>query len=1058
MIRKRNIYERRIASVRLLRAFFSWVLAVGCFALAPGSISDLQSVSATEPLSISSLASGSSANHTCALLNDATVRCWGYNSDGQLGLEDTASRGDDPNEMGFFLPPVDVGQGTVSKVVVNAANSCVLTTGGLIRCWGSNTFGQLGIGDTFNRGDNEGEMGEQLASIDLGTGRTAVDLALGAYHACAILDNNEVKCWGGNYNGSLGRGGAGHIGDQPNEMGDNLPAVDLGTAKEVRQLALGFRHSCVLFFDGTVKCWGDITHGQLGLEESQNHRGDEAGEMGANLPYVDFGTGLPAVQIVAGSEHTCIRSSEETLSRVKCWGQNRWGALGTGDTYSYGYWTNSMGGNLPTVGPATGMISAGRIQTCLLSGGALACKGGGWLSDGSPSYPNVYSETKSGSFRSVAQGYGHVCGLKTSGDLVCWGFNRFGELGIGNTTFVGENPYTIHLFDETPPTVLSGGGSGAFSINSYAGGDGRYVAGENIDVVVTFSEPVVITGTPILGVTVGSVIRSFSYFDQPSSTQIRFRYTVVAGDEDDDGIQIGANALTASGTNSIRDLAGNDADLSHFAQSISSNHKVDAVVASAVWSESPSHRNQQTVPFFIRFSEGLVGIDSSDFSTSGTARGCVVQVDFLDLMRRVTVTCASDGTVRVELRENAGGDNAGNLAPATNVLSEEVVIDTVVPVVSWKGAETPVASRTVELELQVSEEVLGLSIDDISNVGTARGCQFSMAGESFLWKVSVTCESDGTVIAQFAKDGVADLANNNAPVEQMRSNAIQIDTTPTPPRGDAGVSIDSGASFTRTQTVSLSIIWPKGATEMKISNDGGFAEARAIRKPVSSTTDWDLDTSISNLHTKIVYVRFIGDDIDRTKTYSDDIVYDPVAPKVSSSRLLVKGMKFQLEIDASDDVTGLSEVTMRYGDRELKRPHAPALEVESSELELPMGGAPVEVQLSDRAGNLTPWFTVQPVSSGQAVFSGSDSSAKSPYAGSISRRQETSSTKIARLASLKASRGSRIVLRVSRASRGVCAVRDGSLVAARIGTCAVSVTVISKSGKRTSRTVSLRVR
>lgn len=75
-----------------------------------------------------------------------------------------------------------------------------------MKCWGNNGLAQLGIGDTQNRGDGSGEMGGNLPAVDLGTGRTAVAIAAGQVHTCAVLDNGAVRCWGRNGLGRLGFG------------------------------------------------------------------------------------------------------------------------------------------------------------------------------------------------------------------------------------------------------------------------------------------------------------------------------------------------------------------------------------------------------------------------------------------------------------------------------------------------------------------------------------------------------------------------------------------------------------------------------------------------------------------------------------------------------------------------------------------------------------------------------------------------------------------------------------------------------------------------------------
>ena len=96
---------------------------------------------------------------------------------------------------------------------------------GKVKCWGANNSGQLGLGDALNRGDNTGEMGNVLPYVNLGSGRTAKAIAAGTEFTCAILDNSTVKCWGFNQYGQLGLGDTSKRGDQPGEMGNNLVPV-----------------------------------------------------------------------------------------------------------------------------------------------------------------------------------------------------------------------------------------------------------------------------------------------------------------------------------------------------------------------------------------------------------------------------------------------------------------------------------------------------------------------------------------------------------------------------------------------------------------------------------------------------------------------------------------------------------------------------------------------------------------------------------------------------------------------------------------------------------------
>jgi uncharacterized repeat protein (TIGR01451 family) len=284
--------------------------------------------------------------HTCAILDNATVKCWGPNSAGALGYGDTNNRGDGPNHMGANLPTVDLGPGrTATAITAGYRHTCAILDTGRVKCWGDGSNGRLGYGDTADRGDGPNEMGANLPTVDLGPGRTATAITAAEEHTCAILDNATVKCWGGGSSGRLGSGDTADRGDGPNEMGANLPTVDLGPGRTATAITAGSFYNCALLDSGTVKCWGSGSNGRLGYGDTDN-RGDGPNEMGANLPTVDLGPGRTAIAIAAGGSRSCAVLDNAT---VKCWGQGAFGQLGYGDTNNRGDGPNEMGANLPAV-------------------------------------------------------------------------------------------------------------------------------------------------------------------------------------------------------------------------------------------------------------------------------------------------------------------------------------------------------------------------------------------------------------------------------------------------------------------------------------------------------------------------------------------------------------------------------------------------------------------------------------------------------------------------------------------------------------------------------------
>lgn len=284
--------------------------------------------------------------HTCARLDDDSVKCWGDNGTGQLGLGDIETRGNQPGEMGDLLPTVDLGTGrTAYELSASLFHTCARLDNGSVKCWGVGGFGQLGLGDITIRGNEPGEMGDALPTVDLGTGRTALDIETNSEHTCARLDNNSLKCWGYNNTGQLGLGDNNNRGDNPGEMGDALPAVALGSGRTVQSMALGFWHTCARLDNNSLKCWGYPFFGQLGLEDNLV-RGNAPGQMGDNLPFVNLGTGRTVEEIVSKYNDTCARLDDAS---VKCWGSNYSGQSGLGDLDSRGNQAGEMGDNLPVV-------------------------------------------------------------------------------------------------------------------------------------------------------------------------------------------------------------------------------------------------------------------------------------------------------------------------------------------------------------------------------------------------------------------------------------------------------------------------------------------------------------------------------------------------------------------------------------------------------------------------------------------------------------------------------------------------------------------------------------
>mmetsp|Transcript_31872 Transcript_31872/g.49825 ORF Transcript_31872/g.49825 Transcript_31872/m.49825 type:complete len:382 (-) Transcript_31872:1946-3091(-) len=303
------------------------------------------------------------SHHCCFLdrLCDMPVlKCWGRNAAGQLGTGDTLNRGQSSDEMDSALAPIDLGAGVQPEQISSGSDhTCVLTDEGKVKCFGSNVAGQLGYGDFVNRGQGADQMADLLPFLDLGAGRRAQSVSSGFYHSCALLQDASVVCWGYNQYGQLLKG------DTSNgmQMGDSLTPLAIG--KNVSKVSAGGYHTCVLLTDGQVLCWGNNNAGQLGLGDTINRGSNASDPQASALKPVDLG-GQQAVDIASGGYHTCAILWDGSL---KCWGRCDVGQCGQSSTNNIGDEAGELGSALDPVNlgglKAVG-ISLGLVHTCVL--------------------------------------------------------------------------------------------------------------------------------------------------------------------------------------------------------------------------------------------------------------------------------------------------------------------------------------------------------------------------------------------------------------------------------------------------------------------------------------------------------------------------------------------------------------------------------------------------------------------------------------------------------------------------------------------------------------------
>jgi alpha-tubulin suppressor-like RCC1 family protein/Tol biopolymer transport system component len=355
--------------------------------------------------------------HTCALNGAGGLQCWGLNTSGQLGLDTTTRR---------LVPTPVVGLSTgTTAIAAGGTHSCAITTGGGVKCWGSNN--QDSIGDGSNR--------VRLTPVDvtgLSSGVRALDA--GTDHGCVIDAQRRVLCWGANYDGRLGNG---------TTLNSGVPVEVQGLGRPALAIAVGNSHACALLEGGGVKCWGTNAFGQLGDDSTQDRLGA--------VDVATLGTGVRS--IAAGYNFSCAVTEAEALL---CWGENTSGQLGDGSTTHRDVPT-------PVVGLAGGVrsVAAGDQHACAVVGAQVKCWGfnffGLVLGDGSsvdrsvpgdvPAFPQGVERIALGAYAS--------CAIDGRGALHCWGVNP-----VGDNTELGR----------PAPTPVAGVDAGATDVDIGFGG------------------------------------------------------------------------------------------------------------------------------------------------------------------------------------------------------------------------------------------------------------------------------------------------------------------------------------------------------------------------------------------------------------------------------------------------------------------------------------------------------------------------------------------------------------------------------------------------------------
>ena len=322
------------------------------------------------------------------------------------------------------------------SVAVGSAHACVLMSDEAIKCWGSNGHGQLGR-DLPPASSDADHLPEPEATVAVDT---PIALVASWLQTCALHAGGKASCWGANDKGQLGNGKNALVYGL-DQLAAELAPDAVQDTKGMKAFAMGQGHGCVVSNDKFVRCWGGNEFGQLGNNKLLDRRAPDSVKMAPG-----------AVDVAAGAAHSCAAMG---AGAAHCWGKGADGRLGNGaDTDS------------PAPKEVKGLadaekLVAGRAHTCALrAGGKVSCWGAGGkgqLGDGNGKSSNVPVEVSglSGVTLLVA-GSDHTCAL--SGEILqCWGSNDSGQLGASGGS--GSSKPTAVAGISAVKTAAAGGGT-----------------------------------------------------------------------------------------------------------------------------------------------------------------------------------------------------------------------------------------------------------------------------------------------------------------------------------------------------------------------------------------------------------------------------------------------------------------------------------------------------------------------------------------------------------------------------------------------------------------------
>jgi len=356
------------------------------------SNSAIDTAASDEPVKTTFTSVSSGDHFSCGLTDKGIVYCWGANERSQLGTSDRIRN---------LIPNKVYEVNNVVEIAAGSDFACARISDGGVACWGRGDLGQTG--DGFN------ETKDRIFATRVPTISSAIGITAGNGHACALLKDKSIECWGSNDFWQLGNS---------TSTLEKLPIKVTGIPT-VKQVAAGYNHTCALAESGFTYCWGDNRFGQLGNGNKNVFKA---------MPNLVLGISNVKLLQLGANSSCAITTTPET----KCWGWGLDGQLTSIERNNQYFPETTSLNNLVSISP-------GRTKACGIFNSAgsslLYCWG---------TLIGTYPATGPASL-SVSLGYDHGCAVTTFGFIQCFGWNHKGQLGTGVTSNGVSSIATVSL-------------------------------------------------------------------------------------------------------------------------------------------------------------------------------------------------------------------------------------------------------------------------------------------------------------------------------------------------------------------------------------------------------------------------------------------------------------------------------------------------------------------------------------------------------------------------------------------------------------------------------------